>query len=246
MAMNTRYKYSVSVDLQAYRHAPPLHNNNDYFVMFRANFKQILKLLNHPDDHRDPFILEVPVDIPHTVVPRPEYFFVHSPTTIRDLLSSVGVARHAAASLAPKISSSAWKLITTNLLCSSPRSVLPIILNVTAETPLLYDDSTDGEELVTEQMSPTVPAVRPASMEALKEVKIETLDANTTLTEEECSICLEEFSLCGLDRDGGGGDRWKIVQMPCSHVYHRDCIIQWLETSHECPLCRYAIPTHVD
>ncbi|KAJ6949162.1 hypothetical protein NC651_003235 [Populus alba x Populus x berolinensis] len=35
----------------------------------------------------------------------------------------------------------------------------------------------------------------------------------------------------------------KAAQMPCSHVYHRDCISQWFKTKDICPLCRYRIPT---
>lgn len=45
----------------------------------------------------------------------------------------------------------------------------------------------------------------------------------------ECIICMEELA--------GGTDATK---MPCSHIYHVDCIKQWLERSCSCPLCRYA------
>ncbi|XP_048132769.1 RING-H2 finger protein ATL7-like [Rhodamnia argentea] len=44
----------------------------------------------------------------------------------------------------------------------------------------------------------------------------------------ECTICLDELA--------GGTDAMK---MPCSHIYHVDCIRQWLERSRSCPLCRY-------
>jgi hypothetical protein len=30
-----------------------------------------------------------------------------------------------------------------------------------------------------------------------------------------------------------------VVRFPgCGHLYHRDCLLQWLESSHICPLCR--------
>ncbi|KAL5761838.1 hypothetical protein ACOSP7_018102 [Xanthoceras sorbifolium] len=47
-----------------------------------------------------------------------------------------------------------------------------------------------------------------------------------------CSICLEQL--------------WAVTYataMPCSHVYHGDCIVQWLKQNHFCPLCRYEMPT---
>lgn len=49
--------------------------------------------------------------------------------------------------------------------------------------------------------------------------------------ESECSICLEKFG------EGGEG-----LVLPCSHVYHKDCIIRWFERTHFCPFCRFKLP----
>ncbi|KAK2659360.1 hypothetical protein Ddye_005893 [Dipteronia dyeriana] len=51
-----------------------------------------------------------------------------------------------------------------------------------------------------------------------------------SLTGEQCVICLERFS--------SGGET---VLIPCSHIYHRNCITKWLETALHCPTCRLAI-----
>ena len=48
---------------------------------------------------------------------------------------------------------------------------------------------------------------------------------------QECTICMEEFQIGS-----------KVTRMPCSHVYHENCIFKWLKTSHVCPLCRYPMP----
>lgn len=43
-----------------------------------------------------------------------------------------------------------------------------------------------------------------------------------------CVICLEEILV-----------RAEAVSTPCSHIYHGDCIVDWLQRSRVCPLCRF-------
>ncbi|KAK6249946.1 hypothetical protein QUC31_007420 [Theobroma cacao] len=59
------------------------------------------------------------------------------------------------------------------------------------------------------------------AIEALEKVKVEGFTG-------QCVICLEEIL-----------DGMKACGMPCSHVYHHDCIVSWLEKSNVCPLCRF-------
>ncbi|XP_030458814.1 uncharacterized protein LOC115679369 [Syzygium oleosum] len=42
-----------------------------------------------------------------------------------------------------------------------------------------------------------------------------------------CCICLEELN---------GAD--KVMEIPCSHLFHSKCIVEWLEANDSCPLCR--------
>jgi hypothetical protein len=44
-----------------------------------------------------------------------------------------------------------------------------------------------------------------------------------------CSVCLVELSVVS-----------KAIQLPnpCSHVYHEECIMKWLNRSNTCPMCR--------
>jgi len=74
-----------------------------------------------------------------------------------------------------------------------------------------------------------------------KELKEETLGKLTVAsyneTEEpvlsavgsksECYICLEVYCLDD-----------KIVQLPCKHIFCRECIFKWLKENVTCPLCR--------
>ncbi|XP_060183369.1 uncharacterized protein LOC132613375 [Lycium barbarum] len=73
-----------------------------------------------------------------------------------------------------------------------------------------------------------VPASK-SSMELLKKTKID--EENN---KEECMVCLEELVKKEPDHD--------ILSMPCSHMFHGECIAKWLETSHYCPICRYEMP----
>ncbi|KAK6274725.1 hypothetical protein POUND7_004434 [Theobroma cacao] len=72
--------------------------------------------------------------------------------------------------------------------------------------------------------------IRPASktaIEGLEKVKI-----REGLGDERfCSVCLEEMST-----------EMEARRLPCSHIYHAACIIEWLKNNNKCPLCRYNMP----
>ena len=44
---------------------------------------------------------------------------------------------------------------------------------------------------------------------------------------KNCTICLEDFSI---------GDHIRIL--PCNHIYHKDCIDEWIMKENNCPICR--------
>ena len=51
-------------------------------------------------------------------------------------------------------------------------------------------------------------------------------------THETCRICLEQISVapnCSEEEKR---------QLDCSHIFHRECIGEWLKQKHNCPLCR--------
>ncbi|GAB2260255.1 hypothetical protein Droror1_Dr00011110 [Drosera rotundifolia] len=54
--------------------------------------------------------------------------------------------------------------------------------------------------------------------------------------EGTCAMCLEEF-------EEGSSTTRCLTRLPCSHVYHGECIGKWLEKSCCCPLCRYELPS---
>lgn len=51
-----------------------------------------------------------------------------------------------------------------------------------------------------------------------------------------CTICLENVSSTPSCRE----EEQRILD--CSHIFHRECIGEWLKERHNCPVCR----AHVD
>jgi len=46
-----------------------------------------------------------------------------------------------------------------------------------------------------------------------------------------CSICLDDYS----DAEN------KITKLECGHIYHKECVKDWLENNSTCPVCRTEI-----
>ncbi|GMJ02181.1 hypothetical protein HRI_003888700 [Hibiscus trionum] len=69
-----------------------------------------------------------------------------------------------------------------------------------------------------------VPATESSVKEMLTTVKVED-------GEGDCTVCLE-----GLEVGSNA------ARMPCSHMFHNQCIEEWLKQSHYCPVCRFEMP----
>ncbi|CAN1266111.1 E3 ubiquitin-protein ligase RING1-like [Linum perenne] len=61
-------------------------------------------------------------------------------------------------------------------------------------------------------------------------VVLEENDGGAAAAAESCVICMEEIPI------GGEAGR-----MGCKHLYHEDCILNWLRKTPSCPLCRFSI-----
>ncbi|CAN8268690.1 unnamed protein product [Cochlearia groenlandica] len=66
----------------------------------------------------------------------------------------------------------------------------------------------------------------PTSESVVKRLKKSWLDEKT-----DCSICLSVMKVGA-----------EATTLPCKHHFHNICIVNWLKTSHCCPMCRFALP----
>ncbi|XVF54277.1 hypothetical protein PTKIN_Ptkin05aG0167900 [Pterospermum kingtungense] len=103
------------------------------------------------------------------------------------------------------------------------RKNIPIVLTLCSVRPSEVSDEYEASAFA------EVSRLRGASKGAIESLEKVEVEGNFTV---QCVICLEEI-LDGL----------KASRMPCSHVYHQDCIFSWLANSNLCPLCRFQMPT---
>lgn len=57
--------------------------------------------------------------------------------------------------------------------------------------------------------------------------------AQTTHHTLDCSICYDDIDV--HDRSG-------YMLAPCNHIFHRHCLLQWMDVKMECPICRIELP----
>lgn len=61
----------------------------------------------------------------------------------------------------------------------------------------------------------------------VEKIKNNTVDPNILAKGSCCSICLDDFD-----------ETKDIVYLDCQHIYHTECIIEWINKDTSCPLCR--------
>ncbi|XP_027941319.1 E3 ubiquitin-protein ligase ATL15-like [Vigna unguiculata] len=92
------------------------------------------------------------------------------------------------------------------------------------ELPLKFD-------ITVEILPPGETTMIPPSKGAIDSLNTFTPSSSLREGTQNCSICMEDLCF-----------REKLLSMPCNHVFHHLCIVEWLKISRTCPLCRYPIP----
>merc|ERR1712228_905925 len=49
---------------------------------------------------------------------------------------------------------------------------------------------------------------------------------------KDCAVCKDKFKRKEL-----------LIELPCHHRFHKDCILPWLNIRNSCPTCRHRLPT---
>ncbi|KAG5177158.1 hypothetical protein JKP88DRAFT_265120 [Tribonema minus] len=74
----------------------------------------------------------------------------------------------------------------------------------------------------------------PASKKALRQIPevLVTLDDLVEEANRCCSICLDDHMLAEV-----------VCRLPCAHIFHKECVLDWLLRNCTCPACRYELET---
>ncbi|KAF9678977.1 hypothetical protein SADUNF_Sadunf07G0092300 [Salix dunnii] len=144
----------------------------------------------------------------------------HHINDFKDILTGMGI-------LGIKRSEILFEIATKAHDCDSVFMAVIIRKTVYSEIRLHNeeDDIARAERESMEVEARPFPATK-SSIDALERVVFD-----VSASASDCTVCMEEIS--------AGSEA---IRMPCSHVYHSDCIVQWLQISHLCPLCRYHMP----
>ncbi|CAN4086954.1 unnamed protein product [Withania somnifera] len=130
------------------------------------------------------------------------------------MLHIMGVPTHRQPMILHQICSVADKL--ANEPYNRNKKILP--MKVYISVPVFIEESSE----------PICPA-NGLVEEDLEKVKIEETELGSDC---ECVICLEKMEV--------GSEATK---MPCSHVYHGNCLMSWLGVQRACPICRFVLPS---
>ncbi|KAM1050506.1 hypothetical protein ACFX13_032966 [Malus domestica] len=111
--------------------------------------------------------------------------------------------------------------------CAKMRLVLALLRQNTRDS----DDRLLTEAVVRESLDQAVFRPMPATKASVEALNKFVFDGSSC--DQLCVVCLEKML---------SGDQ--VTCLPCSHIFHGDCIIQWLNSGHTCPVCRFRFPTN--
>lgn len=85
-------------------------------------------------------------------------------------------------------------------------------------------------------------ANRPAAAAIVDSLQKQIIPRRSTDERDDANVPKYECCICMCDMDEGE----EATKMPCGHLFHFDCIKQWLATNNTCPVCREKLATDAD
>ncbi|TMW83550.1 hypothetical protein EJD97_001383 [Solanum chilense] len=92
------------------------------------------------------------------------------------------------------------------------------------------DHYCDGKILLALEESSSLDGMISASESSIE--LLEPMEDDERNSNDECLVCLDEL-----------GEETDVLRLPCTHMFHDQCITKWLRNSHYCLLCHFEMPT---
>ncbi|KAI9250315.1 hypothetical protein BY458DRAFT_26846 [Sporodiniella umbellata] len=70
----------------------------------------------------------------------------------------------------------------------------------------------------------------PASEQVIESLPKRELSEKEKSQEADCAVCKDTFERTE-----------QVIQLPCEHIFHDDCIRPWLKLNSTCPVCRKSV-----
>lgn len=95
------------------------------------------------------------------------------------------------------------------------------------------DPFSQGAELSYEELLAVSEIIGEAKHPGLSLAEVEAIPFHRAKADEiqECAVCLSFIDLGQY-----------VIDLPCDHKFHSECIRKWLQSRATCPICRIAIP----
>ncbi|KAG7016485.1 E3 ubiquitin-protein ligase RING1-like protein, partial [Cucurbita argyrosperma subsp. argyrosperma] len=224
MAMDTLYEYQIWQPEEGEDDINFAISNSHLLpcdcFLFHLRFRHVLQ-----SNHSQEFHTLLNSSLSSSLIPC-DVFLASGSSILIAVFSGTGVAQDFLDAAVPEVLSVAADVVCNPL--NAGRRIFPLAVSVLVVS--LYNEREEIGRVLRESSEQAFKA-SPACASAIEGLKNVEIDVRGELLIGECRICLDEL-MNGME----------VTQLPCDHFYHRECIVKWLETSHLCPLCRYAMP----